>query len=627
MKNNKGFTLMELLLSISVLALIMLIAVPSYIGISNAVRKNQRENIISKIETAASKYAFDTGETLIFVDKLITEGYLDSDDEKGNLDDPVNNLRMNCYVVEMTRENSYYKAEFKNDKNYDEDGVCNYNKLEESSSNVSIIATGEKIGDWYKGKVTLTATSNKVVIDCTNNTCKWTSSSGLDKNGESIEVDSKGILNTKYTFQYTIYNQEDNTVTRYKDAMTLKIDNEAPVIYNEQITVTDRYVYTDKKTVKIIASDGKGSGISGYALSKDVSVCSASELKYQESNSFKVEEAGTYKVCVKDKVNNYSEYNLEIKYINPKYTVKVSSNNESYGTVNPGSQPVTSGKSAVFTISPKDGYQYKSNTCDGTVSDNILTIENVTTNKTCIVNFEKIYTVTASSNNTSYGTVSPESQTVSSGNLVTFTLSPATGYQYSSNDCGGTVSGNRLTISNVTTDKTCKVTFEKSTYTVTVSSNSTTRGTVSPSSQTVSHGGTLTFTISPKSGYEYSSNTCGGTISGNTLTISNVTSNKNCTVSFVSNVVKYRVQLYIYDSTGELLQLNNGWYAEHGESISIPVNCSILNSTNYSSRSCSGSCGSYIQFYQCDNNNTQYPYAYVQVNNVTSSCDCTIYVS
>ena len=463
MKNNKGFTLMELLLSISVLALIMLIAVPSYIGISNAVRKNQRENIISKIETAASKYAFDTGETLIFVDKLITEGYLDSDDEKGNLDDPVNNLRMNCYVVEMTRENSYYKAEFKNDKNYDEDGVCNYNKLEESSSNVSIIATGEKIGDWYKGKVTLTATSNKVVIDCTNNTCKWTSSSGLDKNGESIEVDSKGILNTKYTFQYTIYNQEDNTVTRYKDAMTLKIDNEAPVIYNEQITVTDRYVYTDKKTVKIIASDGKGSGISGYALSKDVSVCSASELKYQESNSFKVEEAGTYKVCVKDKVNNYSEYNLEIKYINPKYTVKVSSNNESYGTVSPGSQTVSSGGTLTFTISPKSGYKYSINNCGGTVSGNTLTISNVTSDVSCTVYFNTKstrYSVSVSSNNTSYGTVSPNVQSVSPGETATITLKPKSGYEYSSNDCGGIVEDNILTISNINESINCTVTFK-----------------------------------------------------------------------------------------------------------------------------------------------------------------------
>ena len=463
MKNNKGFTLMELLLSISVLALIMLIAIPSYLGISNAIRKNQRKNLISKIEDAASKYAFDTGETLIFVDELVTEGYIDSDDEEGNIIDPVNHSRLNCYVVEMTKENSYYKAEFKNDKNFDVDGVCDYNKLEESSSNVSILATGEKISDWYKGKVTLTATSDKMVIDCTKNTCKWTSSSGLDKNGESLEVDSKGILSTKYTFQYTIYNEEDNTVTRYKDVMNLKIDNESPVIYSEQIVVSDRYVVTENKTVSIVASDGRGSGISGYALSKDVSVCSASELEYQESNTFTVEDVGTYKVCVKDKVNNYSEYNLEIKYINPKYTVKVSSNNESYGTVSPGSQTVSSGGTLTFTISPKSGYKYSINNCGGTVSGNTLTISNVTSDVSCTVYFNTKstrYSVSVSSNNTSYGTVSPNVQSVSPGETATITLKPKSGYEYSSNDCGGIVEDNILTISNINESINCTVTFK-----------------------------------------------------------------------------------------------------------------------------------------------------------------------
>ena len=38
--------------------------------------------------------------------------------------------------------------------------------------------------------------------------------------------------------------------------------------------------------------------------------------------------------------------------------------------------------------------------------------------------------------------------------------------------------------------------------------------------------------MNPASGYKYVSNTCGGTVSGNTMTISNVTANKTCTVTF-----------------------------------------------------------------------------------------------
>ena len=108
--NNKGFTLIELLLTIAILSLMLAIAIPSYTGISNAIRENQRESIIKKIEVAASRYAFDTGETIIFVDKLVTEGYYESDDEEGTIKDPVNNERMNCYIIEMEKESDYYRA-------------------------------------------------------------------------------------------------------------------------------------------------------------------------------------------------------------------------------------------------------------------------------------------------------------------------------------------------------------------------------------------------------------------------------------------------------------------------------------------------------------------------------------
>jgi len=69
-------------------------------------------------------------------------------------------------------------------------------------------------------------------------------------------------------------------------------------------------------------------------------------------------------------------------------------------------------------------------------------------------------TITVTSNNTSYGTVSPSIQEVEPGSTVTLTLAPADGYIYDSNTCGGTVSNNTLTISNVTEDKTCVVNFK-----------------------------------------------------------------------------------------------------------------------------------------------------------------------
>lgn len=321
--NSKGFTLIELLFTIVILALVVGIAVPSYLGISEAINKNQRKNIIKKIEIAASKYAYDTSETIIFVEELITEGYLDSDDEEGNITDPVNNKRMNCYIVEMKKVSDYYSAKFIDGNNYDDNGVCDISKLDESSKDVYIQVTkdGSIINDdnWIKGNnIVLKAHSNNtVIIDCTNNKCSWTSSSGANKVGvDNISLNYiNDVLETKYTFQYTVFKNDMNDIIRYTDFVNLKIDNKAPVIYNDQIEVRDRYKDTSSKEITIIASDGNGSGINGYFLGKNISNCNVSGINYQDDNKITVYENGNYLICVKDAVGNISAANISINHI------------------------------------------------------------------------------------------------------------------------------------------------------------------------------------------------------------------------------------------------------------------------------------------------------------------------
>lgn len=321
--NSKGFTLVELLLTIAILGLVIAIAVPSYTGISNAIRQNQRKNVIEKIEIAASKYAFDTGETIIFVDKLVTEGYIDSDDEDGTIDDPVNNERMNCYIVEMEKKGDYFNAKFIDGKNYDSNGVCDLNQLKHSNENISILVNGSEYsnnGEWLTGNINLKAHSNNtLVIDCINNRCVWTSSGGANNTGnDNIVINNiSGILETKYTFQYTVFDDNTSEVKRYTASVALKIDNSAPIIYDDQIIVSDRFIYTPTKSVSIYASDGKGSGIEGYYLSKDITNCNVTNIvnSFQESNYFTVKENGTYTICVKDKVGKISQSSLKINYI------------------------------------------------------------------------------------------------------------------------------------------------------------------------------------------------------------------------------------------------------------------------------------------------------------------------
>ena len=94
-----------------------------------------------------------------------------------------------------------------------------------------------------------------------------------------------------------------------------------------------------------------------------------------------------------------------------------------------------------------------------------------------------------------------------------------------------------IKLKNIHTPDYCTIDFGDG-YTVTLTA---TNGTVSPSSQVTGYNGTATFTVAPNSGYkaELETNTCGGTLSGNTYTISNVTSAKSCSITFKSTPTLY----------------------------------------------------------------------------------------
>jgi len=319
---NKGFTLVELLLTIVILSLVLLIAIPSVTGVSNIVRERQRKNSIKSIEIAASKYAFDTGKTLIFVDELIKEGYIESDND-GNIKDPINNKRLNCYAVEMEQVSDYYDAKFIDGKNYDENGVCNLNKLKEDSGEIDISVGrrggSESLNSWLSGEITLSASSDTFSINCNTNKCVWTSSSGANVIGKTTIVinNVSKTLNTTYTFQYTKYDDTNDEIKHYKKSVNIKIDNELPIIYSDEIKITNKFVYTENKKVTISASDLNGSGIEGYymALNSGQSCYNVSNT-FQKSNTFTINKNGSYLICVKDKAGNISAYNnLSINYI------------------------------------------------------------------------------------------------------------------------------------------------------------------------------------------------------------------------------------------------------------------------------------------------------------------------
>jgi hypothetical protein len=146
---------------------------------------------------------------------------------------------------------------------------------------------------------------------------------------------------------------------------------------------------------------------------------------------------------------------------------------------------------------------------------------------------KQIITVTASGNGNE--TISPSTpQAVTYGATQAFTVTANTGYTVSKTVGGtcpaGSWSGNTYTTGAVTSN--CSVSFSSTIDTYTVTASGDAHVTPSPTSQTVDYNQTGTITLTVASGYTaaIASDTCGGSLSGNTYTTGAVTS--NCSVSF-----------------------------------------------------------------------------------------------
>ncbi|MFA6520173.1 MAG: hypothetical protein WCT44_01045 [Candidatus Paceibacterota bacterium] len=237
----------------------------------------------------------------------------------------------------------------------------------------------------------------------------------------------------------------------------------------------------------------------------------------------------------------------------PTYTPPALSVTTSAGanvTISPTSRSVTSGSTTTFTITPTSGYSFSvGGTCpQGTP----LTGNSSTTYTTGVITGDCSVSVTATQasydlsvsktgNAAASGTVTSSpagiscgsdcSQSYLSGTSVTLTPS-SPGFAGWSGACTGTGS------CTVTMNAAKAVTASFQNYTVSgVVSGS--NGTISPSSRSVAHGATTTFTITPNSGYvAQGSDNCfiyfgeGGSLSGTTYTTGSITSNCTVTASF-----------------------------------------------------------------------------------------------
>ncbi len=362
---KRGFTLVELLGVIVVLAIIILIAVSGYGKISKNVKEKSHENLVSYIETKASDYANDTGNLLTNVDNLVKLGYIDADDEEGNVKSPIDGSRLNCHIVSIRKEENNLYGE------YSEEEECNLDNLVIKNQNLGIniyatsdnVTKGEKIEEntWTNKNVILEAYIGEKINVEDIKKITWQSNIGQETRDISGDFFSKNeylviaeqIVNTEY---FVTIELSDGTM--YQAQVKVKIDKQRPVIYETFIESENEYTSQDKK-VTVTANDGNGSGIYGYYVGSN---SNCNEVKYETNNSSSFEtykDNGIYYVCVKDNAGNVSEdvstKKFEIKNIDktpPKIAAKknpLTLGNSDYDFVN--NIDVTWGSSGVGKVS------------------------------------------------------------------------------------------------------------------------------------------------------------------------------------------------------------------------------------------------------------------------------------
>ncbi len=307
--DKKGFTLVEIMGAIIIMGVIALIATTGFTGISKRMKEQAYRNKVKLIETKAEVYASETALLDTNVKTLMEQGYIEADNNKDEVINPVDESIMNCHMVKIENDNGVFYAK------YQEEEVCDLESLIKSGDGLTISARtesggGYESGTWTKENVELTL-GFSTKIDLNNIESIIWNEDGYE---EEIEINNNfNEQNKRLVYTYGVFDGNVSVEVytkdkvRYKANIDIKIDKEAPVSYENEIKINEKYIYTNYlKNTSFKATDNNGSGINGYYLGKNFN-CESNTYYEYPSEEFNIDlYNGVYYMCVKDNVGNVS---------------------------------------------------------------------------------------------------------------------------------------------------------------------------------------------------------------------------------------------------------------------------------------------------------------------------------
>ncbi len=347
MKNGKkGFTLIEIMATIAILAIILIIAVPIYNGVSKNINANIYESKMKEVLAKAESYAIENHAFVFDVKSLIESGVISADNETGIFVDPRTKRDMRCDVINAVYKDNHYEVSItESDTCYNEEelenlyGLVTLKLYNENDEEVKPIEGT----DWLREKIVKVRyefKENYKEYEANVSNVSWIGECEASLSNESTcVIETSEIKNVAINLEITI--NIGGTEIKSQVEKHVLVDLQNPNVIDGSLVVNNAISTNALRRIEFELSDGNGSGVEYYSIVKARS-CDTSEY---ETNKKTVEnriqsenlDNGTYYICVEDKVGNKALTDYEIK-INNVDSIKPTLSDFSLGEYEKGTK-------------------------------------------------------------------------------------------------------------------------------------------------------------------------------------------------------------------------------------------------------------------------------------------------